>query len=345
VTTLSTGWDGRVRAQRLEGERPRWHRSRLVVAGPNLTIDRTASLPLLRPGDVLRTREVAVTPGGKGVNVVRAATALGIPALLAGFLPGRLGQVAAAMLADEAIAVAGVATVGELRSTSVLMEDDGRVTVINEPGPTVSAQDWEALEGVVAGELADRAAVLVCSGSVPPGTPADAFARLAALARTAGIAVLIDAKGPLLGAALAAGPDMVTPNLAEAEGVLGGGDAPEGVDVDPAEARARAVAAATGLRAAGARAAVVTAAAAGAAVASADKTRWIPAPRVAVRNPIGAGDALTAGVAAALTRGLPPLAAAVEGVAAASASVEHHRAGSLDPARAAALAATLHPSP
>ena len=329
MTTLSTGAE---------------HGLRLVVAGPNLTIDRTASLSELRPGDVLRTREVAVTPGGKGVNVVRAASVLGLPALLAGFLPGRLGQVAAAMLADEGIAVAGVDTAGELRSTSVLMEDGGRVTVINEPGPAVSARDWDTLEALIAAEMADHATVLVCSGSVPPGAPTGAFARLATLARAAGVAVLVDAKGPLLGAALAARPDMVTPNLAEAEGVLSGRDVSEGVDVDPAEARARALAAAAGLHAAGARVAVVTAAAAGAAVSSADGGSWIPAPRVTVRNPIGAGDALTAGVAAALARGLPALSAAVEGVAAASASVEHPLAGTFDPARAAELAATLTPT-
>lgn len=320
-------------------------RSGLVVVGPNLTIDRTASLPALRPGDVLRTREVTVTPGGKGVNVVRAATALGVPALLAGFLPGRLGQVAAAMLADEGIAVAGVDTAGELRSTSVLTEDGGRVTVINEPGPAVTLDDWDELERLVARALRDGAAVLVCSGSVPPGAPPDAFRRLAGLARGAGAAVVIDAKGPLLGATLSTGPDVVTPNLAEAEGALAGRDVAEGVDVDPAEARPRALTAAAGLRTAGARAALVTAAAAGAAVASGEGVHWIPAPRVTVRNPIGAGDALTAGVAVALARGRSPLAAAVEGVAAASASVEHARAGALDPARAAALAATLRPAP
>src|SRR3712207_3274640 len=134
---------------------------RLVVAGPNLTIDRTATLPVLRPGDVLRTGEVAITPGGKGVNVVRAARALGAGAILAGFLPGRLGAVAAAMLADEGTRLRGVPTGGELRSTSVLREDDGRVTVLNEPGPPVTAEDWDALERIVDEELRAGAAGLV----------------------------------------------------------------------------------------------------------------------------------------------------------------------------------------
>ena len=64
----------------------------MLIAGPNLTIDRTLSLPELRPGEVLRFSRVVVTPGGKGLNVARAARALGHPAVLVGFVPGHTGR-------------------------------------------------------------------------------------------------------------------------------------------------------------------------------------------------------------------------------------------------------------
>ena len=57
------------------------HTARVLIAGPNLTIDRTVTIDELRPGEVLRFEDVAVTPGGKGVNVARAARALRVPAL------------------------------------------------------------------------------------------------------------------------------------------------------------------------------------------------------------------------------------------------------------------------
>jgi sugar/nucleoside kinase (ribokinase family) len=50
-------------------------------------------------------------------------------------------------------------------------------------------------------------------------------------------------------------------------------------------------------------------------------------------NPIGAGDVLTAALAAALERGVSLLDAIREGVAAASAAVEHPVAGRFDAAR------------
>jgi 1-phosphofructokinase len=313
----------------------------MLIAGPNPTIDRTLTIAELRPGEVLRFEHVAVTPGGKGLNVARAARALGAAAVLVSFVPGHTGRAGAAMVAGEGIELCGVPSPGELRSTAVILEADGRTTVLNEPGPAVGPADWEAYERELAAHLAGHG-VLVCSGSVPPGSPRDAYGRLVVLARAGGLSSVVDAGGTTLAAALAAGADVVTPNLAEAEGVLGTGGGGEEVDAAH-DAQPRAVAAAEGLVARGARAAVVTAAAAGAALAVADAaSTWMPAPIVGeVRNPVGAGDVLAAGLAAALERGEPLEAALRAGIAAAAASVESPVAGELDPARARALAAAL----
>ncbi len=292
----------------------------MLIAGPNLTIDRTARLLELRPGEVLRFDEVVVTPGGKGLNVARTARALGVGALLVGFVPGETGRAAAALIEREEVELRGVPCAGEIRSTAIVMERDGRATVLNEPGPEITGADWEALEGAVEAALPAHG-VLVCSGSVPPGGPDDAYARLAALARRAGRLCVVDGAGATLAAALAAAPDVVCPNLAEAEAVLGraepaearaalhragaepaeaGTDEPlvragadsvglrpalervRGEPVDaPADARQRALAAAVELVERGARGALVTAAAAGAALASADAVpAWLTAPRI-----------------------------------------------------------------
>ncbi|HEX2103342.1 MAG TPA: PfkB family carbohydrate kinase [Solirubrobacteraceae bacterium] len=312
----------------------------MLVAGPNLTIDRTLRLAELRAGEVLRFDDCVVTPGGKGVNVARTALALGAPATLVGFAPGHTGAAAAALLDDEGVALVAVPVGGEIRSTAVILERSGRVTVMNEPGPAVGPGDWNRFEKAV-GERLSAARVLACSGSLPPGAPADAYARLAVLAERAGVVAIVDVTGAQLGAALEARAAVVTPNLAEAEGLLHG-RADETVEAgDPAEVRRRARDAARELVARGARRAIVTAAAAGAAVADGPSVGWLDAPRVAcVRNPVGAGDALVGGLAVALERDEPFAAAAAFGVAVAAASVETEKAGTLDAARAFALAGT-----
>ena len=311
---------------------------RMLIAGPNLTIDRTLTIDELRPGEVLRFDDVAVTPGGKGVNVARVAQALGAPALLVGFAPGHTGQAAARLLADEGLDLEAVPVGGELRSAAVVLERGGRVTVMNEPGPRLAAGDWERYERAVAAGL-ERHSVLACSGSVPPGAPDDAYARLVALAREGRAIALVDANELPLAAALGARPDVTTPNLGEAEGLLLG-RADETVEAgDPAEVRQRAAAAAAGLVARGARTAIVTAGAAGAAVVvEGGESRWHPAPRVEVRNPIGAGDALVGGLCVALEGGEPLDRAIALGLATAVASVETAKAGAIDPSRVEELA-------
>jgi 1-phosphofructokinase family hexose kinase len=301
----------------------------MLIAGPNLTIDRTSNIGELRPGDVLRLADVVVTPGGKGLNVARAALALGVPARLVAFVPGHTGRASAALIAEEGVDLVAVPAPGEIRSTSVILEPSGRATVLNEPGPELEAGDWDAYETAVKTALGDHT-VLVASGSLPPGAPEDGYARLVAIARDNGRRSVVDANPAALRAALAAGPDVVTPNLAEAQGLLHG-RADETVETSP-DAPGHALEAAQALVAHGAAAAVVTAAAAGAAVATRDRRAFVTAPHAEVRNPIGAGDVLTSALAAALERGADVFAATREGVAAAAAGVEAPKAGVLDPA-------------
>src|SRR3954452_21114028 len=118
----------------------------MLIAGPNLTIDRTSSLGELRPGDVLRLANVVVTPGGKGLNVARAALALGVPARLVAFVPGHTGRASAALIGEEGVDLVAVPAPGEIRSTAVILEPSGRATVLNEPGPSLGTGDWAAYE-------------------------------------------------------------------------------------------------------------------------------------------------------------------------------------------------------
>lgn len=168
----------------------------MLIAGPNLTIDRTIRLDELRPGEVLRAREADSGPGGKGVNVARTAEALGCPAKLVAFLPrGWSGEAVGAWLADAGVALHAVPVPGEVRSAAIMLEASGRTTVLNEPGPPADEEAWRAYVGSVQARLAGRR-VLVCSGSTPPASPADAYARLVRLAAAAGAIAIVDATGP-----------------------------------------------------------------------------------------------------------------------------------------------------
>jgi 1-phosphofructokinase family hexose kinase len=320
----------------------------VLVLGANLAIDRTLRMEQLRPGHVQRPRSADLTAGGKSVNVCRAAAAHRVRPRLVANLPGVLGAYVGDLLAAEGLDVVRVATAGEIRSATIILEEDGRTTVLNEPGPDLSEPDRAALLAAVRACLGGTD-VVVLSGSLPPGTASDLYADVVAMARRRGQQTVVDAARQALAAVLAAGPDVVTPNLGEAIEALAlvnGGPTPLGESVEPDsdDVPRDATAAALALVAAGARAALVTAGRHGVAGADAQGTFWVQAPVVAEVNPIGAGDSFVAGLAAALEAGAGLREATLVAVATGSASVATPLAGRVDEATMQALLATLAPA-
>jgi 1-phosphofructokinase len=316
---------------------------RLLIATPNIAVDRTVRLPVLRPGQVLRPSRAVVTAGGKGLNVGRAAHALsGDLATLVSFR-GRTGaEFVDRLFAVEPVRSVGVDVAGAARVATIYLEQSGRVTVLNEPGPELTASDWDRYEEAIGAELAGGGhQTLVCSGSLPPGAPDDGYARLVHIGHSVGVRVVVDTARTALAACLAAGPDIVMPNLAEAGGVLDGCTG-ESVDEDGQDIPERAAAAVQALCARGARSAAVTAGAAGVAYGeTAGEVVWVPTVKVPVVNPIGAGDSFVAGLVYAVEDGASGVDAVTFAVATATASVEQDLAGGLDPRRVREIVAQL----
>jgi 1-phosphofructokinase family hexose kinase len=322
----------------------------VLVVGANLAVDRTLRMHRLEPGAVQRPYRAGGTAGGKAVNVCRAAAVLGERPRLVANLPGRAGTLIGDLLDEEGHDVRRVPTSGEARSAMIILEDSGRVTVINEPGPDLSPADLAALVAAVEEELPCHR-VAVVTGSLTPQAPPDLYGRLAQLATAAGCRIVLDASREALRHALPFGPSVVTPNLAEARAVLEGGatsgpdTASEPVVLEGDDVPQAALAAAKELLDAGALAALVTAGRFGAAGAGDTARFWVSAPAVEEANPIGAGDAFAAGLAVALERGGDLAEAAVLGVATAAASVAHPVAGMLDPDLLAQLLPRIHAEP
>lgn len=316
----------------------------MLVVTANVCFDRTLWVDELTPGTVSRPRRASVGAGGKGVNVARTLRDLGSPGTLVGLLPADGADRFAALMHAEGLALVSVPATGAVRSATIVLEDDGRATVLNEPGPTLEAADRDRLVAAVATELATGQGAMACSGSLPPGLPVDTYAELVATARGHGVLSVVDTARDALASALPAAPDLVTPNLAEAEGLLTGWvtEPVATAGAEPAQVIDRALGAATRLLGQGARRALVTVGAHGAAFADSSGTHWLSAPVVQPSNPIGAGDSLVGGVLAALGERAADadwLQVVRHGVTVASCAVEHPAAGRVDPARVEALGA------
>jgi len=273
----------------------------LLIATPNLCLDRTEFLSVLVPGSVLRSSSVEVTAGGKGVNVARVARAYGRRPAIVGFVADADGDQLLGLLRGEGADVVPVRTAGRARQAIVMIEQAAdRVTIVNEPGNPIGGADWARYLAAVRPLLAGQD-LLVCAGSLPPGAPADGYGQLVGLARAAGVGTILDTAPGALRAALASGPDLVTPNLEEAEAAVGGqpGDV---LTAGGADIPGRALRVARELRELGAVRVAVTAGAAGVGfVDEHGATSWVPAVPVDVVSPVGAGDSFVAGLALGLS--------------------------------------------
>lgn len=282
----------------------------IVTVTPNPSVDRTFEVPQLVRGTVLRADHLRVDPGGKGINVARALSAYGRDTQAVVPVGGAEGRQLTELLERAGIEVATIPIAAPVRSNVTIVEPDGTVTKINEPGPTLRPGELATLLART-DEQAAGADWLVGSGSLPPGAPDDLFAELVRRARAAGCRTAIDTSGAPLRAALPAGPDLIKPNDIELAEAAGCGLRTLG-DV---------VAAGRLLQRQGARTVLASLGADGAVLLTSDRA-WHATAEVAHPNSsVGAGDATLAGFLAG-TVDEPPTVALRRAVAFGAAAVQ-----------------------
>lgn len=275
----------------------------IVTVTLNPSLDRTIEVAELARGSMVRATSTRLDPGGKGVNVARALAAHGIETSAVVPLGGATGAEITALLQHDGINVCAVPVSGSTRSNVSLVEPDGTVTKINEPGAELTAADLQAVvEGVLS--IADGADWVVACGSLPPGVPADFYARLGKLvpARFA-----VDTSGPALVAAVEASPALIKPNRGELASLVG----------FPIETVADAKRAASSVRASGVDAVLASLGVDGAVLVDQTGIRYGDSPVDRRRSAVGAGDAMLAGYLAAGVLGRDPLVEALSWGAAA----------------------------
>ncbi len=304
---------------------------RLVCVSLNAAVDKIVAVDRLAPGEIHRPEQLSVVPGGKAINVARAAAGLGLAVSVVPVVGGHAGAWIEEALTASGIAARPVRVAGESRTCiSVLDRSTGRLTELYEAGLELDAAGWAAVEAAVAAELAPDpgGSVVVVSGSLPVGAPVDAYARIVRLARAAGARCAVDIGGPALALAVAAGPWLAKVNALEASGATG---LPPGDEAD-------ALAAARALQAAGARIALVSRGVHGALVVDEDGAAWRVGPPPE-RGPfsVGSGDSLLAGFLVAIAAGHATAEAARRGSAAAAANALRPGQGQIDPADVARL--------
>lgn len=274
----------------------------IVTVTPNPALDQTVRVADLTLGAVNHAASLEFNAGGKGVNVAGCLADYGIDTIATGLLGRDDAALFDALFAEKRIADRFVRIAGRPR-INVKLVDSARheTTDINLATLSASPADVGALEERLAA-LAEPGRWFVLAGSLPPGVDIDFYRRATRGLHARGARVALDTSGAPLAAVLAATdpaelPDLIKPNQAELEAVLGTTLADEAALVD----------AACGLVARGISYVVVSLGERGAfgvrraAAQSAQYEGWRAEPlRVPVASTVGAGDALVAVLVASL---------------------------------------------
>ena len=280
----------------------------------NPALDHELTVPDFIYDEVLRATHSRTDPGGKGFNVSRALKALGANSVALGFIGGPAGEQLIRSLEALSIRTDFIWIEGETRTNlSIVNAARERYLKINLPGPEVRAIEQAALLEEVR-RLAAPGDWWVISGSLPPGMDPDYYAAIIDAVQSAGARAAFDSSGDALCLGCIKKPSLLKPNQAEAQELSG----------LPADSLAGAGAAIRHIHTLGIEVVALSLGAQGALLSTGEACWLAQPPRIIERNPIGAGDALLAGLVWALDQGHAPDEALTWGVAcgAAAASIE-----------------------
>lgn len=193
----------------------------IITVTPNAAIDKTLTVPNFQTGFRHRASDSLTLPGGKGVNVARALKSLGQPVVVTGLVGGRAGQQIVEGLTRENILNDVVHIAGESRTSTVVVDPTTMSqTEVIEYGPVVTAQELDALVEKLE-YLAKGASVVVLAGSLPRKVPEEFYATAMERLRRYRCYLVLDSYGEPLHRGVRARPHLVTPNLREAEDLVG----------------------------------------------------------------------------------------------------------------------------
>jgi 1-phosphofructokinase len=263
--------------------------------------------------------DVHLHAGGQGIWQARMVTSFDVRVVVCAILGGETGRVLGPLIQAEHVELRAV--YGESRSGAYIHDRRGgeRVAIVETPGDPLTRHELDELYGLALAEGLDAGICLLSGVPDPKLVRPDVYRRLAADLRNNGARVLADLSGDHLGAVLDAGVDFVKVSHEE---LL----RDDTVDDDSVDTLVKAV---HELRERGAAAVVVTRAGEPALVLLPDRDEVVQVdmPKLEVADHRGAGDSLTAGVAAVLARDGDLGAAICTGAAAGALNVTRHGLG------------------
>lgn len=250
----------------------------------NPALDRTLWLKKIQPDESNRIEKEQRYAGGKGIDVSKVLTTLGMSNRTLGFVGGFAGEELEGRLLNEGISCDFIRISGETR-TNIIVNDmsTGSQTVFSASGPEIKS--YELMKMIHKVEKLEKPDIVTISGSLPPGVHPEIYRKIIEIAKNEGARNLLDTDGDALKVGIQGFPDIIKPNVHELSRLVG--VELKGID--------EIISAARDIREQGIGIVLVSMGDRGILLIG-DKEQYLASPpEVEVKNTIGAGDSAVAG--------------------------------------------------
>lgn len=256
--------------------------AKVLTVTLNPSIDKTITVEKFVPYGLNRVLKTRQDPGGKGINVAKVLKNFGVDVTVFGLIAGSQGKHLADFLNRAEIGTDFLQIPGETRTNLKIFDESiNKMTEINESGFQVTPEILDSFRNKFKKSIRG-AAMVVLSGSLPPGIPDNFYAECIAVAKSEGIKTVLDADAGALAEGIKAVPYAVKPNIHELELLNGRHFTNSNEVVDAVKALIN-----TGIEIA-----IVSMGADGAIVANKDEAYKVDSWDIPVKSATGAGDSM-----------------------------------------------------
>lgn len=186
----------------------------------NPALDRNLWIEKVKADDSNRIHKEERYAAGKGIDVSRVLTCLGVRNKALGFLGGFDGDEVEGRLINEGINCEFTKISGETRTNIVIYDMEKKSqTIFSAPGPEI--MPFELISIIRHIEKLENPEIVIISGSLPPGAHPEIYYKIMEIARNKGAKIILDSDGDALKTGIQIAPDVIKPNVHELGRLVG----------------------------------------------------------------------------------------------------------------------------
>lgn len=263
----------------------------IVTLTVNPALDKSAHFKGLVPEQKIRCDEPRYDAGGGGINVSKAISRLGGASLAVFTSGGPTGKMLENLVSKESLKYKAIEIQSWTRESFVGVDDNTNSQYrFSFPGPAISAAEKKEVIKTIQ-ELKPK--FLVVSGGLNRDLPINFYQKIAEIAKQSNSKMIVDTSGEALEKVLETGVYMIKPNVGELAKLIG----VERLEMEEVNEAAKQI-----IAKGGAEIVVVSLGPQGAVLVTKDSYEFVPAPNVAKKSTVGAGDSMVGGMVWALSK-------------------------------------------